>query len=130
MSLFSVFNTAGSALNAETVRLNTTASNLANAESVNGDPSKNIRVLVDKRNVEVVIKGGSIIDFDEQELDARWSHPERVMTYSLDDLTYDTVYGDGPPVGHEVPMWTRDQGKDIATDLRKRELDARAVVDA
>jgi imidazolonepropionase-like amidohydrolase len=97
---------------------------------VNGDPSKNIRVLVDKRNVEVVIKGGSIIDFDEKELDARWSHPERVMTYSLDDLTYDTVYGDGPPVGHEVPMWTRDKGKDVATDLRKRELDARAVVDA
>src|SRR5450432_2151280 len=40
MSLFNVFNVAGSALNAETVRLNTTASNLANAESVNGDPSK------------------------------------------------------------------------------------------
>ena len=40
MSLFSVFNVAGSALNAETVRLNTTASNLANAESVNGDASK------------------------------------------------------------------------------------------
>jgi flagellar basal-body rod protein FlgC len=40
MSLFNVFNTAGSALNAETVRLNTTASNLANAESVNGDSTK------------------------------------------------------------------------------------------
>jgi len=31
---------AGSALNAETIRLNTTASNLANAESVNGDVTK------------------------------------------------------------------------------------------
>jgi flagellar basal-body rod protein FlgC len=40
MSLFSIFNTAGSALNAQTLRLNTTASNLANAESVNGDPAK------------------------------------------------------------------------------------------
>jgi flagellar basal-body rod protein FlgC len=40
MSLFSVFNVAGSALNAQTIRLNTTASNLANAESVNGDASK------------------------------------------------------------------------------------------
>ena len=40
MSLFNVFNVAGSALNAETIRLNTTASNLANAESVNGDASK------------------------------------------------------------------------------------------
>jgi flagellar basal-body rod protein FlgC len=40
MSLFSVFNISGSALNAQTIRLNTTASNLANAESVDGDPSK------------------------------------------------------------------------------------------
>lgn len=40
MSLFNVFNVSGSALNAETIRLNTTASNLANAESVNGDPAK------------------------------------------------------------------------------------------
>ena len=39
-SLFNVFNVAGSALNAETIRLNTTASNLANAESVNGDSTK------------------------------------------------------------------------------------------
>jgi flagellar basal-body rod protein FlgC len=40
MSLFSVFNVSGSALNAETIRLNTTASNLANAASEDGDPSK------------------------------------------------------------------------------------------
>jgi flagellar basal-body rod protein FlgC len=40
MSLFNVINVAGSGLNAETIRLNTTASNLANAESVNGDLTK------------------------------------------------------------------------------------------
>ena len=40
MSLFTVFNVSGSALNAESIRLNTTASNLANAESVNGDVTK------------------------------------------------------------------------------------------
>ena len=40
MSLFSVINTAGSGLNAQTIRLNTTASNLANAESLSGDPAK------------------------------------------------------------------------------------------
>lgn len=34
MSLFKVFDIAGSALSAQSVRLNTTASNLANAESV------------------------------------------------------------------------------------------------
>ncbi|OAN18634.1 flagellar basal-body rod protein FlgC [Photobacterium jeanii] len=34
MSLFNVFNVAGSAMSAESVRLNTTSSNLANANSV------------------------------------------------------------------------------------------------
>lgn len=40
MSLFKVFDVAGSAMNAQSVRLNVTASNLANAGSVNGDPNK------------------------------------------------------------------------------------------
>ena len=40
MSLFDVFNVAGSAMNAQSIRLNTTASNLANAESVSGDVTK------------------------------------------------------------------------------------------
>ena len=40
MSLFKVFDVAGSAMNAQSVRLNVTASNLANAGSVNGDPDK------------------------------------------------------------------------------------------
>ena len=38
MSLFSIFNVAGSAMSAQSVRLNVTASNLANAESVSGNP--------------------------------------------------------------------------------------------
>ncbi len=36
MSIFNVFSIAGSALNAQSVRLNATASNLANADSVVG----------------------------------------------------------------------------------------------
>jgi flagellar basal-body rod protein FlgC len=40
MSLFDVFSISGSAMNAETIRLNTTTSNLANAETVNGDATK------------------------------------------------------------------------------------------
>ncbi len=38
MSLFNVFDIAGSALSAQSVRLNTTASNLANAESAASTP--------------------------------------------------------------------------------------------
>ena len=38
MSLFSIFNIAGSGMSAQSVRLNLTASNLANSESVAGTP--------------------------------------------------------------------------------------------
>ncbi|GAB3789473.1 flagellar basal body rod protein FlgC [Dyella agri] len=38
MSLFSIFNVAGSGMAAQSLRLNTVASNLANAESVSGTP--------------------------------------------------------------------------------------------
>jgi flagellar basal-body rod protein FlgC len=40
MSTFKAFDIAGSGMAAQSVRLNTTASNLANAESVSGDPTK------------------------------------------------------------------------------------------
>ena len=39
MSSFKVFDIAGSGLSAQSVRLNTVASNLANADSVSGDPT-------------------------------------------------------------------------------------------
>lgn len=38
MSLFNVFDTAGSAMNAQSVRMNVTSSNLANAGNVSGNP--------------------------------------------------------------------------------------------
>src|SRR5512138_2765145 len=40
MSSFKVFDIAGSGMSAQSVRLNTTASNLANADSVSGDPNQ------------------------------------------------------------------------------------------
>lgn len=40
MSLLRVFDVAGSAMNAQSVRMNVTASNLANAGNVSGDPDK------------------------------------------------------------------------------------------
>jgi flagellar basal-body rod protein FlgC len=43
MSLFGVFDISGSAMNAQSVRLNTTASNLANADSVAGTPEEAYR---------------------------------------------------------------------------------------
>ena len=40
MPLFSIFDVAGSGLAAQSVRLNTTASNLANVQSLAGDPAQ------------------------------------------------------------------------------------------
>jgi flagellar basal-body rod protein FlgC len=39
MALFNIFNIAGSGMSAESVRLNTVASNLANADSVSSNPA-------------------------------------------------------------------------------------------
>jgi flagellar basal-body rod protein FlgC len=64
MSLFNVFNTAGSALNAQTIRLNTTASNLANAESVDGDPIKVYRA---RHPVFQTMMDTSGASFDQQD---------------------------------------------------------------
>jgi len=43
MAIFDVFNIAGSAMNAQTIRLNTVASNMANADSVSGSPEETYR---------------------------------------------------------------------------------------
>lgn len=43
MSLFGIFDIAGSAMSAQTVRLNTTASNLANADNVSGSEAEAYR---------------------------------------------------------------------------------------
>lgn len=43
MSVFNVFDVAGSAMNAQSVRLNTTASNMANAEAVATTPEEAYR---------------------------------------------------------------------------------------
>jgi flagellar basal-body rod protein FlgC len=40
MPSFKIFDVAGSGMSAQSVRLNTVASNLANADSINGDPNK------------------------------------------------------------------------------------------
>jgi flagellar basal-body rod protein FlgC len=40
MSSFKIFDIAGTGMSAQSVRLNTTASNLANAETISGDPNQ------------------------------------------------------------------------------------------
>ncbi|HEV7824909.1 MAG TPA: amidohydrolase family protein [Mycobacteriales bacterium] len=97
---------------------------------VDGDPVADIRVLQDKRRIETVISGGRRVVFDDEALARRWPH-ERGMTYSVEDLTYDLVYGDGPDgateaaPGGEPAGWDAGDAADLVSDVGRREEAAR-----
>ncbi len=60
MSLFNVFNIAGSAMTAQSMRLNTVASNMANADSVTsstGQPYRAKQVIFSAENVGAPVQG-------------------------------------------------------------------------
>lgn len=57
MSNFKIFDIAGSGMSAQSVRLNTVASNLANADSVSGDPNNVYRA---KHPVFQAVMGGDL----------------------------------------------------------------------
>ncbi len=58
MSSFRIFDIAASAMNAQSVRLSTVASNLANAESVSGDPNTVYKPLMPVFQAEANKPGG------------------------------------------------------------------------
>jgi flagellar basal-body rod protein FlgC len=63
MSSFKIFDIAGSGLSAQSVRLNTVASNLANADSVSGDPSTVYKARHPIfQAVQQQVQGASILD--------------------------------------------------------------------
>ena len=97
---------------------------------VDGDPLADITVLQDRSKIATVVKSGEVVEFDEKELERRHSHPEVVYTYSQSAITYDSIFGSGPPVGEAPILWGPGDAADIARELRRHELDARAVVDA
>lgn len=96
---------------------------------VNGDPVKDIRVLQRRENIETVIQDGKVAVFDEERVARRWPH-ERGITYSVEDLTYERVYGDAHHDAHdEVPAPevypTNDEAADLVSALSQREVSAR-----
>ena len=112
---------------------------LADVIIVNGDPSKDIRVLQKRANIETVIKNGAVVEFDEAAV-ARRRHHERAIVYSKGDLLYETIYGNGgaPSPGmlrreiHEMETpqnahipYSREQSRDMVSDLEKRTIGAR-----
>lgn len=66
MSLSNVFNIAGSAMNAQTVRLNTTASNLANADSISSSYGETYRARHPVFEVQPLQQDGLLPVTDEE----------------------------------------------------------------
>jgi imidazolonepropionase-like amidohydrolase len=96
---------------------------LADIIVVNGDPATDLRALQRKENIEVVMKDGKIIDFsDEVRLAIRPYDPAQIFQSEM--LMYSTVYGDTetPQAPFEPMPWSAEDGKDLAGDLRKREV--------
>lgn len=71
MSLMNIFDIAGSGMSAQTVRLNTTSSNIANAESVssNTDETYRARQPIFKAQLQSAMSGQPF-DFSANKLDA------------------------------------------------------------
>ncbi len=99
MSLFKVFEISGSAMSAQSVRLNTTASNLANAENVSGTPEEAYRsrhpvfaAIIDDMSTEqntVGVKVAGIVEGQE---------PPRMLFQPENPLADDNGYVYAPNV--------------------------------
>jgi len=97
MGLMNVFDIAGSGMSAQTVRLNTTASNIANAESVatNGEDTYRARQPVFAAQMQSAMRGGSPFAASEQGLTA--GKGVQVLGVVESDAPYQMRYEPGHP---------------------------------
>lgn len=99
---------------------------LADILVVDGDPARDLKVLERRECIEVVIKDGRVLDFsDQDELVLRPYDPPQIFQH--DFLMYDTAHGNAEPTngGLETIPWDDEDAKDLARDIRKREIYAR-----
>jgi flagellar basal-body rod protein FlgC len=98
MSSFRLFDIAGSGMAAQSVRLNTTASNLANAESVSGDPNKVYRARHPVfEAVRMSLGGGSQAQFEASD---KASAAVRVSSIMENNAAPEARYEPGNPLAN------------------------------
>ena len=89
---------------------------LADLIVVRGDPSKRVTVLMDKRNIETVIKDGQVMTFDDDVAEVRHNN-ERNRVYTTSVVTYESVFGKDDPVPPELVSWPADQQRELLNEL-------------
>ena len=90
---------------------------LADVIVVKGNPAQDLHVLVDKRNVEIVIKDGVVQEFPDDLDMVRYHHDRDPLIYSQTELTYDMVTGDNPEKPYSVLPWSMSDGLEIAHEI-------------
>lgn len=99
---------------------------LADLIVVRGDPSKQVTVLMDKRNIETVIKDGQVLTFADEVAEARHNN-ERNRVYTTSVVTYEGVFGEGEPVPPELISWSTDRQRDLLNELHSPHAGAAIV---
>jgi len=92
---------------------------LADIIVVKGDPVKDITVLQNKRNIEVVIKNGTIVEFPAAAETERHGH-KRNNVYSTSVVTYESVFGEGEVVPPELVDWSAEYRQHLLSELSQR----------
>jgi imidazolonepropionase-like amidohydrolase len=96
---------------------------LADIIVVNGDPLQDLHVLVDKRNVEIVIKDGEVQKFPQGLDMVRYHNDRDPLVYSQTELTYHMVTGENPQKPYSVLPWTLSDSRDVVRDVTRLQED-------
>lgn len=96
---------------------------LADIIVVDGDPLTDVHVLVDKRNIKVVIKDGAVQEFRSDLDSVRYHNDRDPLIYSQTELTYDMVAGENPDKPYSILPWTLTEAHDVVRDVTKAQED-------
>lgn len=92
---------------------------LADVITVDGDPTRNVRVLMNKRNLRHVVKDGVLQDFPPDLDDRRYAHDALPIVYSTHALTYAMVCSGDPAPSFVVPPWSAGVADDLLADIER-----------
>jgi len=96
---------------------------LADVLLVAGDPLRDIAILQDPANIEVIIQGGEVLESLGAPDLPSWPH-RRSRVQSTARLTRDVAMG-GPAVPGHLPGWKPDEARDVFSDIARRGRAAR-----